>query len=443
MVLSRFQISPITWLLLLLPCSLLAHPQELSQWVQAALQSHYHIAMAQAEVEACHHDLEEGKGVFWPHLHFQGGWVNEELHSGKDFYRYGFLSGNWNLYRGGQDEAERCKRLHRLQVSCLQKKKISQEICREVCEAFYHILYLKEALSLYEKELLQNALYITSAEDRSVAGLTPEVNVLELQIRHHRLEAEREDFQNQLEQQLLAFQLITGWESPLTSEAIKGGFPPFYAFDLETLYTSAQTQHPELLIHKEELFCSEKAIRQAHGAGLPRLDLKGSYGYEPGDHGERSHGSKIEVAVQVPLFTGGAQSSSVRSAKARNRALHCRYQQQKQVLYGKLLSLSHQLNSLQKRLSREERLHQMALDHWMKVKVELQHGEKESGEVAAAGELRLAAQLKKLELQRDHAHLLIQVSEAVGCFPPLAESPKSSWNSPDLSSLTPDGFIKD
>jgi outer membrane protein TolC len=393
--------------------------QQLAQLIDDALQHNCGIAAHRMNVEASCQDVKSMYGVFQPSIGFDGGHVRKDLSDGKVSYQFGHATIGWNLYRGGADKAEwrRRKAIH--QQSQFEAEEARRALAREVARFFYSLMYTSEALALHEAELHANHGYGDRAELKFSAGLTSQVDVLEFSVREanlltviKRLEGDYYHDQQQL-------WTLIGCPELEPSLTLEGDWPERRNFDLCALYQAALSMRTDKAIACHEAEVRRQLVSIARSDFLPRVNFHAIHGTEIDD--DHPFGTQVFLHFSVPLWDGLTAYHHTRAAKARWQQQCFEDCQLDQVIYRQISAAVTRLETLNQCLDIERRKLAQINEYWKQTGDEYQKGVKDSPDLAAAAAQRLDSQLQLLLLKRDYAHALIDLSAAVGCYPPGAK----------------------
>ncbi|MCB1134816.1 MAG: TolC family protein [Chlamydiia bacterium] len=413
------RLSAIPSLFLVCTASYCGAVHDLKQLIDEALHHNCGIRALCQSAAAAQLECDAQYGAFQPQLYYQGGTTREDLNRRSDSYQYGYVGADWNLYRGGADHAE-LRRLRALSaISCLDVEDERRSIAREVAHYYYEILYCTRALELFGSELSANVDYHASADRKWQAGLTSEVDQLEFDLREAELRGQRKRIQGDLvnaQQQLYTLIACPDFEADME---LKGDFCRVRSFDLCKLYQCAISQR----IEKSRVCYEQRALYQdvvqQRARQLPSIDLHTTYGTEPDLQDERSQGWKCHIEVTVPLWDGMTAYNKTRAAKTRARAQEYADCQLDHNIHRELTASLSRLDLLADCLQLEEGRLRKLEDYWTKTEDAYSRGVMNSPDLAGAAERLLESRLHILQLKRDYAFTLIDLSAAVGCYPPF------------------------
>jgi len=355
-------------------------------------------------------------GPFLPGVNFEGGGVHEDTKVYEDTYRYAFLEGRWNLYRGGGDWAHMRASERRFSLAKLELSRMRKALTQDVATAFYNLLYLKQAHNLYQKVIDGNDEYMEIAKRKWKSGLTTEVDVLEFDLQKDRyLIDQRYIDEQQFSHKENLAQLISCATCPEDID-VEGSFPEEHTVDL------CQAKEQALSCRDDYLqSCLHTAIAKdeaciARSDLLPSIDLIATWGTEPHRRNDRGNGGKVMLNFSVPLFHGGQRWRHWRSAKAHERQSCCTYRDDKNRLITEVATIVNRLDVIARQLHSEQKRKTTLTDYLSMTREEYSRGTKNSPDLAGAAERLLNSSLRVISLRRDYALALADLATATGSY---------------------------
>jgi len=215
------------------------------------------------------------------------------------------------------------------------------QLYSDVAAAFYTCLGFQKDLSVLDNELELYQKRIKELQDRINIGRSRITEVLTIQSAQAILRAQRQQVLGQLEvaQEVLAF--LTGLDENIAlddTDDIPSGIGTLEA------YQSQINARPDIIAAQKNVEASKSNISVAKGAYLPSVDLISDYYGERPDQ-EKSANWDVEIAVTLPIFTGGVISSKVETAESLKRQSEIQLSQVKRMALEDVRSLYHNLQS--------------------------------------------------------------------------------------------------
>lgn len=191
------------------------------------------------------------------------------------------------------------------------------QLFRDVVQNFYSILSLEQELVNLNEQINQNVKREEELRGRTRIGRSRISEVLTVQTTISTLRAEAERLQGQLRAAREAFAFLSGLDvaAPLRdTEAIPARIEPLDE------YLARRELRPDVKAQQQRLSAAEENVAIAKGERLPSVDLTGNY-YLHREGAFEDVTWDVQVALTVPLYTGGAIQSRVREAASqRNQA---------------------------------------------------------------------------------------------------------------------------
>ncbi len=187
----------------------------------------------------------------------------------------------------------------------------------DVVQNFYAILALESDLTNYTEEIRLNQERETDIRARVRIGRSRASELLNVQSTISTLRAQIEQLRGQLQvaREAFAFQSGLDAKTPLNDTTVL----PEQLEPLES-FLAGIAQRPDIHAAQQRLAASSEGISIARGAHLPTLDLNANYYLQrPGYLNDSKW--DVQLALTIPLYTGGSIQSKVREAGSqRNQA---------------------------------------------------------------------------------------------------------------------------
>ncbi len=220
----------------------------------------------------------------------------------------------WGRIRNGYE-------LAKLNSSATQEdyRKIRNETIFRVEEAFYTILFLEEFITSTEESYEQMKRHVSVVQKRYDAGLASKFDLIRARVQLANMEPQVLKARDGLRMARNGLQVLLG--VPLDEEIeLKGQLEYAPAsVNLDTAMKEALARRPELIALELKKKMAERALAIAAAANKPNLGFVMNYSYQKPYNFEDEWGGSWDatLALQLPLFDGGATSGKIKQAGAR------------------------------------------------------------------------------------------------------------------------------
>jgi len=245
------------------------------------------------------------------------------------------------LFRGFRDFAA----LNAAKASITAQEQARQwagmQLYSDVAQAFYTRLAVQKDLDVLDNELALYQKRIKELQDRCTIGRSRITEVLTVQAARAILKAQREQIVGQLNvaKEVVAF--LTGLDQGIQLEDTEE--VPSYIGSLDS-YQAEINARPDIMAARKNLESFESNISVAKGAYLPSVDLAGNYYFDRPDL-EKNGAWDVGIAVTLPIFAGGINSSNVKTAESRKRQSEMQLSQVQRMALEEIRSLHHNLEA--------------------------------------------------------------------------------------------------
>jgi outer membrane protein len=241
------------------------------------------------------------------------------------------------LFRGFSDFAAVHEEKSFIKAQEQARQWAGMQLYSDVAQAFYTRLAVQKDLNVLDNELELYQKRIKELQDRLNIGRSRITEVLTDQTAQAILKAQREQVLGQLDvaKEVLAFLTGLDVDIPLDdTDDIPSG--------IETLdsYQSQVNARPDIIAAQRNVDAYKSNVSVAKGAYLPSVDLISDYYAERPDQ-EKNANWDVEIAVTLPIFTGGITSSKVRTAESLKRQSEIQYALVKRMALEDVRSLYH------------------------------------------------------------------------------------------------------
>lgn len=397
------------------------HPSEgsltLDALVQEALAHSPSLEEASSRARAAHSDAKVARGALLPELSLEGGPVSAKLDSERYSGTALYGKAQWNLYRGGRDQALLSRAQMTAELAARQTGLARTALAREVSKLYYEMLFILESVSLKEKALQMNIEQMQLAKRKKASGFTSNADVIEFELREATLNADLKKILQERDETSREFAALLGRAQSSALLTVKGHLQRDQtAVDRSKVLSALEELNPDLIETRlnREVALQERAV--ARSEFLPQLDLEARYGKIAAEdrlYAERDNFS-VFLKMKLNLFSGLSSVNGVNSASSRvaqSDAALARTQLSVRAEAENLLSL---LTSISERLDLEERTLQRSEEYYQLTLGEYRRGIKNSPDVVTASERLLETRIRNLEYRRDYQLARLRLAALTG-----------------------------
>lgn len=196
----------------------------------------------------------------------------------------------------------------------------TQLLFRRVADRYFGVLVAQDALALAEAEARAVRESLEDTRKRYEVELVPGTDLKEAQARDDLAQARLLSARRSLESARDALDEITGdGRSPLPQLAEGLRFPPLQPATAEAWVAAAREQSPRIALAQQAVAVAEADRKSRQSEGMPSVDLVASLSHDDSTDyslGQERDDARIGVELNVPLYTGGINSSRSRQAEA-------------------------------------------------------------------------------------------------------------------------------
>ena len=215
------------------------------------------------------------------------------------------------------------------------------QLYRDVAQAFYIRLAVQRDLDVLDNELKLYQQRIKELQDRLAIGRSRETEVLTIQAAQAILKAQREQILGQLDVAKEVLTFLTGLDQDIqlddTDEV------PSNIGSLDS-YQSELNARPDVMAAIKNVEAFKSNVSVAKGVHLPSADLIGNYYLDRPDL-NKDGAWDIELAVTLPIFTGGIISANVKTAESQKRQSEIQLSQVQRMALEDIRTLHHNLKA--------------------------------------------------------------------------------------------------
>jgi outer membrane protein len=219
------------------------------------------------------------------------------------------------LFRGFRDFAALNAAKKMITAQEQAKQWAGMQLYKDVAAAFYTRLAVQKDLEVLDDQLQLYQKRIQELQGRLAIGRSRATEVLTVEAAQAILKAQREQVLGQLDvaKEVLAF--LTGLDQDVPLGDIYE--VPLEIGSLES-YQSRLNARPDIIAAQKSMEAFQSNVAVAKGAYLPSVDLIGEYYVQRPDL-HKNGAWDIELAVTLPIFTGGIVSSNLKTAESQKR----------------------------------------------------------------------------------------------------------------------------
>lgn len=248
-----------------------------------------------------------------------------------------------------------------------------QNVFLAALQAYYQVHATEAAVQAARESELAAQESFKAAEARYLAGVATPADKLQAQTAYSQATLNRIKAEGSLRNAQGALANVMGREAhaPVRLAPIEARFPEQrFEQDLETLVATAKAQRPDLLAAEARYKAAQANIAAARADGMPSLSFGITPAYQSLD-GVSSKTGNLGLTLNIPLFTGFANSYQIRAAEARLEASAAQREQLAQQValevwqsYQNLLTATHTLRTTADLLASAQASEQVALGRY-------------------------------------------------------------------------------
>lgn len=222
------------------------------------------------------------------------------------------VTGDQPLFRGFRDFAALRQRGAAIDAASIAVDNAARQLFYDTATAYFNELTYAQNVTNYYNEIEVNQKRLKELNDFYRIGRSRYTDLLTFKQNIAALEASLEAARTQYEtaKDILAFE--TGWsrETPIFDDEAA----PIGPLDVQT-YLAKIDDRPDVKEAIANVQVNEEGIPIARGQHLPSVDLLGDYYFtRPGALSDSNW--DVELALTIPIFSGGAIQSQVRQAES-------------------------------------------------------------------------------------------------------------------------------
>lgn len=290
-----------------------AFASNLTELEQQLVTQNPQIKSLEAKLESEQAHIRSQRGSLLPEVYLAGGYeIKKTVHEPSEGY-VGYIGGSWNLFKGGQDVYESRILKGKNEVNKLELEVTKRQLKRQLREFYYTVLANKKQLALLHEKEEALKRQRQMAVKKITAGLSSEIDSLEIDLEENSLKSEKEILLSEISQNTK--NLGTLLNSELRPEQIseKGTFDlNFETQDLVERFDETPAFKMQLAL--EEI--SQISLSQKKSSFLPTVDLETRYGRITGEYADPLTGAESQVSLLLKwnLFSGFSNTNQYRMA---------------------------------------------------------------------------------------------------------------------------------
>ncbi len=254
------------------------------------------------------------------------------------------LSSSMTLFAGFQNLNNIRKNNHDYLASQYDTEKVANDISINIITAFLQLMYNKEVVEVHQDKLKLSQLQVDRISKMVEVGRLPKGDLLDTESQMAQEELQLINVQNQQEisllniKQLLDLDVSCFFDVTAPVVTIDNQFT---SRNTNELYTSAETNLPDVKSANSKVKSAERSLAIAQGGRSPRLSLSGSMGtgysdarqristladpvpggelvyedYPFNDQMEDNVSQSLSFSLSIPIFNGWKTNSSITRAK--------------------------------------------------------------------------------------------------------------------------------
>ncbi len=215
------------------------------------------------------------------------------------------------------------------------------QLYSDVAGAFYTRLAVQKDLEVLDNELGLYQKRIKELQDRITIGRSRITEVLTIQAAQAILKAQREQVLGQLDVAKEVLTFLTGLDQDIKLDDTDKAPSDIGSLDS---YQSELNARPDIMTAKVNVEAFKSNVSVAKGAYLPSVDLIGNF-YAARPDLRKNGAWDVELAVTLPIFTGGIISSNVKTAESQKRQSEIQLSQVERLALEQIRSLHHNLKA--------------------------------------------------------------------------------------------------
>lgn len=377
-----------------------AFASNLAELEQRLLTQNPQIKSLEANLESEQAQIRSQRGSLLPDIYLAGGYeIKKTVHEPSEGY-VGYIGGIWNLFRGGQDVFENRILKGKNEVSKLELEVTKRQLQRQLREIYYTLLASKKQLALIteKEEALKRQRQM--AVKKITAGLSSEIDSLEIDLEENGLKSEKEILVSEIAQNTRSLSAL------LNSDVLPDQISEKEAFDLNTETKDLAekfntTPALKMQVALEEI--SQISLSQKKSAFLPTVDVETRYGRITGEYADPLNGAESQVSILLKwnIFSGFSNANQYRMAAHSVDAQKYTKQNTQNEIRKDLQNLLTNKKNILHLLEYQKMRLQMTVKYYDLTLAEYKRGVKNSPDLQNATSSLFEAKTKLIDLEKD------------------------------------------
>ncbi len=363
-----------------------------------ALESNPEFQSMQATIESKRSLSDAAASSYYPSLSATGGLGETKTLEEKRQGYVGYLTGKWNLYRGGRDFSVRDEAHAETRIAELKSEIKRRELLLSIRSQYYSLIALDHLLKIENEEKGLSEDQRRMAQKKVKAGLTSSVDDIEFELREGEIAIQMRSLSAERERILAEMKKNLGIETQI--EVI--GTLPLSNQNFEKKEAFLR-DHPLNKLSLEEISLIDARKREVKSEYFPEVDFSASYGRLTLDDTSigRWNETQYLLSVTIPLFSGFDTFHKMRAAtfevtqKERERvSVQQTLEKEFDLNFSRYSELRDLSEMNEKRIARAKQYYTMTI-------AEYKRGIKNSPDLVSATERLFEIQKKQIEILRD------------------------------------------
>lgn len=387
-----------------------AFAANLAELEQQLMNQNPQIKSLEANLESEQAQIRSQRGSMLPEIYIAGGYeIKKTVHEPSEGY-VGYIGGTWNLFKGGQDVFENRILKGKNEVSKLELEVTKRQLRRQLREIYYTLLANKKQLALINEKEEALKRQRQMAVKKITAGLSSEIDSLEIDLEENGLKSEREILVSEIAQNTRSLSAL------LNSDVLPEQISEKDAFDLnvdtkDLTEKFSETPAFKMQVALEEI--SQISLSQKKSAFLPNVDVETRYGRITGEYADPLNGAESQVSLLLKwnIFSGFSNANQYRmAARSLDAQKYTKKNTQNEIRKDLQNLLTNKKNILHLLEYQKMRL-QMTDKYYDLTLAEYKRGVKNSPDLQNATSSLFEAKTKLIDLEKDLSIINAKINE--------------------------------
>ncbi len=249
-------------------------------------------------------------------------------------------------------------------IKALDVKDARANLNLSVTATYYQALLVKESIALNEQSLQRNLKSLEDSRVLLLQGKSLKVDTLRNFIAVENLRTSISYLENQHKVIIIQLRQLLGIESIDSLEltdSLKHDTESRYFAAVETLYTDAIQNRPDIQSQKLKVALNQNLLSQSRAQRLPTLSLVGAYQLQAQSDDRKFDSyrwprtSFVGLQANLPIFAGNRVNAKIRQSNIRVQTEALRLQDATERANTQIMTLQNNLNEMIQRLSVNEK----------------------------------------------------------------------------------------